>query len=186
MLNNKIEIWKDVVEFPAEYEVSNTGKVRRKSTLRELKPHTTTTSKEYLYVNLWKNNKGYNRSLHRLVAEAFIPNPENKPQVNHINSIRTDNNVGNLEWVTVSENIRHAIKYGDMNHAAQKGVKKADAVSKYHNVCYRKDKQRWVVTTKLYGKRLSGRLFKLEEDAAKWADELLHIHNITDRPFNFI
>lgn len=78
------------------------------------------------------------------------------------------------------------MKYGYMDHSAIKGSKRTTAKSKYHNVCWVEAKQRWKATTKLNGKRLSGKLFKTEEEAAKWADELLRLHNITDRPFNFI
>lgn len=63
----------------------------------------------YLQVALQKHKKRKDEKIHRLVAEAFIPNPENKPQVNHIDGDKTNNNVNNLEWTTTSENQLHSI-----------------------------------------------------------------------------
>ena len=120
------ETWIPVVDYEGLYEVSNLGNVRsldrkiisksgavmifygkqiRKRILRG----------GYVSVELNKNSHGKTFNIHRLVASAFIPNPENKPQVNHINSIRTDNRVENLEWCTNSENQKYAFKFGFQN-----------------------------------------------------------------------
>lgn len=66
----------------------------------------------YSMVVLSNNGRAKNCSVHRLVAEAYIPNPENKPEVNHKDSNRKNNSVSNLEWCTHSENMKHGYKYG--------------------------------------------------------------------------
>lgn len=130
------EIWKDIEGYEGMYQVSNKGRV--KSIKRTVKveghpqyDHTTipgkilspqTNTNGYYHVCLFKNNKRKYKRISRLVAEHFIPNPENKPEVNHINGIKTDNYADNLEWVTCRENINHAHKNGLTNPAKGKDL----------------------------------------------------------------
>lgn len=105
------EIWKDIEGYnnlyKGLYQVSNMGRVRR---MKILKPHF--NSSGYYIVSLVNNKKAKTCRIHRLVARAFIPNPENKPEVNHISGMKTDNTVDNLEWCTGKENSLHAVNIG--------------------------------------------------------------------------
>lgn len=102
------EIWKDVEGYEGLYQVSNFGRVKRVTTGRILKGGKDKYG--YLIVNLYKNSVGSIKTIHRLVAEAFIPNPENKPQVNHVDENKTNNSLDNLEWMTAKENTNHGTR----------------------------------------------------------------------------
>ena len=119
-----IEIWKPVKDYEGLYEVSNIGNIRSITRYKKtLKPILNKFG--YLYVTLYKNKKSSIKKIHRLVAEAFIPNDENKREVNHKSGIKIDNRVCNLEWSTSQENRLHAIKNNLWKHATKK-VKQYD------------------------------------------------------------
>lgn len=128
------EIWKPIKDFEGYYEVSNMGRIR--SLDREVNTSNNRSriikgeikkvyknKRGYLQVNLYKENTYKTFRVHRLVAEAFIPNPNNLPYIDHINCVRDDNRVENLHWVTHTENINNPLtkeaiinsKIGDKN-----------------------------------------------------------------------
>lgn len=152
MENLNKEIWKDIKGYEGYYQVSNFGRVRsmyrlvfnpncsneNKSNLRilksqEIKSHYTRGG--YKSVSLYRNNVGKQHRLCRLVAINFIENIDNKPCVNHIDGNKENDNVDNLEWVTYTENMVHAVennlvnnKYGSDHAASMKVINDGDNV----------------------------------------------------------
>ena len=116
------EIWKPVVGYEGYYEVSNLGRMRSLDRMVNHKSGTQYLQRGqilaprfrdgYVSTAISKFGKTKYCRIHRLVAQAFIPNPENKPTVNHKNGNKLDNSVENLEWATQSENQIHAIRTG--------------------------------------------------------------------------
>lgn len=104
------EVWKDIKGFEGLYKISNKGNVY--SCLKKRLKKLDLSRAGYHSLHLWNKGKDIHFYVHRLVASHFIPNPENKPCIDHINTIRTDNRVENLRWVTVTENINNPITLG--------------------------------------------------------------------------
>lgn len=103
------QIIKQIKDFP-DYCICNDGTVYSIKKGKLHKMVGSITPNGYKHIILCKDGQMFYRSVHRLVAQAFIPNPENKPYVNHINGVKDDNRVENLEWVTDSENKYHSYR----------------------------------------------------------------------------
>lgn len=115
--------WKEIKGYEGKYIISNYGEIislprykKNNSKLQYVEPkeiyRNINKKNGYVYVQLWNNAKYKNIRLHRLVAQTFIPNLENKPQINHIDGNKQNNRADNLEWCTQSENSKHAYKIG--------------------------------------------------------------------------
>lgn len=153
------EIFKDIKGYRGLYKISNKGRVR--STGGILTP--TDNGKGYLIIGLCKDGKRKNFYIHRLVAEAFIDNPEKKPVVNHKDYNTRNNDVNNLEWVTQKENIAHSIN----NMRGKKHNSKTNTGER--NISYRatKDRYRVIINRKEYG------TFKTLKEAIAKRDAIL-------------
>lgn len=141
-----LEVWKKTLSCPEYYEVSNLGRVRsltrsieggccikgKKATkVIQGKVHSNVLNERgYLVVRIGRKNK----YVHRLIAEAFLSNPDNKPQINHINGNKADNSIPNLEWVTSKENVIHAYESG-LVRPKKLTIEQRDAI---RNRCYKK------------------------------------------------
>lgn len=102
---NKEEIWKDVVGYEGLYKVSNKGRLYSIKRKRKMNP--TTSKNGYKRVKLYTNGKFKTVFVHRIVATAFLDNPENYPVVNHLDENKLNNNVENLQWCTQKQNVNH-------------------------------------------------------------------------------
>lgn len=158
------EIWKDVVGYEGKYFVSNLGRVKN------TKPQLLATRerRRYLAVTLHKDDKLCDFSIHRLVAVSFIPNPNNRYVVNHINGINFDNRVDNLEWVSARENTSHALD-------------KTKTSSKYTGVSWRKDNNVWRAYIKPHGKIIHLGQYPTQEEARDAYQEAVKQYSLVNK-----
>ena len=145
-----IEEWKVIDGYNNNYSISNKGNVKNNKTDKILKQGINNDG--YHRLGLYVNRKQKPELIHRLVALAFIPNPENKPHTDHINNIKTDNNVNNLRWATRSEN-QHNHKLSKANTSGVKGVS------------YDKRKTKWRAQIRLDGIKIHIGYFDTIEEA---------------------
>lgn len=122
-----IEIWKDILGYEGIYQVSNLGRIKSlarkvgKTTVKECVVNNKPSKNGYVVVQFYKDRSAKAHNVHRVVASHFISNPNNYKVVNHINSIRSDNRVDNLEWCTQSYNLYHSYKNGRNRPVMPKG-----------------------------------------------------------------
>lgn len=179
------EIFKDIIGYEGLYKISNFGRVLSmvkdnsyKECIKLYELH-----KGYPRVSLNKDGKAKHFFIHRLVAQAFISNHSNKPQINHINGIKTDYSINNLEWCTPKENIEHSIRTGlagTNSHRKHKTNK-----SGYIGVHFHKGCNKWTARILVNGKRIYLGYFINVIDAAKAYDEALdkYLDNTYQRNF---
>lgn len=172
------EIWKDVPGFSGSYQVSNFGRIKsfpklKKSRrgvaayLTKEKIRTFNNKKHYPIVDLYhENGKCEYIALHRLVAKCFIPNPNNLPFVNHKDTVKTNNHVDNLEWISHRENVSH----GNLSRS-----------SKPIGASWKPSIKRWVATIMLNKKQKYLGSFLTQEDAGKAYQMALIKFNVTNK-----
>jgi hypothetical protein len=165
-MNEEIEIWKDVIGYKNCYQVSNLGRVksldRYVNTFNGLRLTKGIILKQgfdkdgYCKVNLKNNSIGKSSRVHRLVCESFLKNSENKPHVNHINGIKNDNTLFNLEWCSLSENRVHSYKTGLQNGLNRRGAKSNFVKLTIENVKeIRATYKKRVITQKMLAKKFN-------------------------------
>jgi hypothetical protein len=180
-----IETWKEIAEYPL-YEISSLGRIRNKQG-KILKPFIQNCGYENMKLSLYKKHI----QIHREVAKAFIPNPDNKQYVNHIDGNKLNNTVSNLEWVTNSENILHARKTGlnpyNKPTVGLKLPKRSSSdipMSSYFGVFWDKSRNKWKACVVWNNHKYMQKRFTSELEAAQARDLCVKENNLP-LPLNF-
>jgi hypothetical protein len=166
------DIWLPIKGFESRYFVSSTGQIKSLASGKLRATYVRSETCQYEYVQLFKNNKHYTFAVHRLVAEAFIPNNDLRECVNHKDGNKLNNHFTNLEWVTTSENHLHAYETGLRINAKACLGKKMGSTSQYHNVTYDRSRNRWIGSIKENQIQKQKR-FKTETEAALYVNDLI-------------
>ena len=173
---------KAIKQYP-KYFVTEEGLVFSSKTNKFLK--FSYDQQGYQRVGLYVGNyKSKTIKVHRLVAETFIPNPENKSEVNHIDGNKHNNRVDNLEWVSSSENKQHAIHTRLKVYNNPSTGKKLGKLSNYHNVSYDRSRNKYIGSVAHNGKLHYQKRFDNEIDAAKHVNWILDVLGLKNRPRN--
>lgn len=172
------EIWKPVVGYEGLYEVSNLGKVKslprkyfnRNRYTKEQILSTWVDAYGYKRVKLTNKTDGKSTKIHRILCEAFLPNPENKPYINHKDGNKLNNSLENLEWCTPAENIQHAYdsglmprKYGEENPVSKlsyKDIEQIRILRKTRGYTYKELGEMFGVSSSQIGKIVNKRSWK--------------------------
>ena len=179
MLN---ELYKEIEGYNGYYLISPSGVISNRQQILK----TFIINSGYRAIKLTASGKKTHRLIHRLVAEAFLLNPGNKREVNHIDGNKLNNNVCNLEWVTSSENKQHAIRTGLKEYNLPTlGIKKGKG-SKYFNVSFDKARNRWIGSVRHNKATYHQKRFRTEEEAALHVNWILDELNLVDRPRNVV
>lgn len=169
-----MEVWKDIGGYEGLYLVSSKGRVKSLERYRERTDRVRMKIKDkvlklrfsddgYLKVDLTRGGKRKTFLVHRLVAVAFIPNPENKPKVNHIDGKKNNNEASNLEWSTTSENIKHAYATGLINTSKFKGEGNVNSKLSEMQIKYIRDN--YIPRDKDFGMKALGLKFGVSQNA---------------------
>lgn len=175
-MENHTEIWKPVAGYEGVYEVSNFGNVKNVATNKERK--LLLNKDGYVEIVLCKDNVRKAVRVHRLVAEAFVPNPDNKPEVNHKDFDKANNHPENLEWATRKENVNHSdargrCPRGRCPYKTSNSFCKARRNAEEHHMYYREDISEYRVVFRTKRKRVS-KYFKDKAEAISFRDKTKH------------
>ena len=188
-----MEEWKNVIGYEGLYEVSNKGNVRniRRNTLLKLSKN----NYGYIKVFLYKNGIRTCLSVHRLVAQAFIPNPDNLPQVNHKDEDKTNNSVDNLEWCNQKYNVNYGHRtenaintrvkngYADPNFIGF-GLNEKEYIKQYSRIYYERNIEKSKERSKIYYQEHKKELYEKNKERTKvWRENNRDKYNEWQREY---